>query len=129
MKTERTRLTNKLDAVFSEWIRRRYADENGQTVCYTCGAVKHWKQMHAGHFMSRGKKSTRWHPQNVQVQCVSCNIFKAGEQFKFAQNLDEEHGVGTAEKLQYLSNQAGKYTIPELRKLVKRYQDFLSELE
>ena len=29
MKTERTRLTNKLDAVFSEWIRRRYADENG----------------------------------------------------------------------------------------------------
>ena len=85
--------------------------------------------MHAGHFMSRGKTSTRWHPQNVQVQCVSCNIFKAGEQFKFAQNLDDEHGVGTAEKLQYLSNQAGKYTIPELRKLVKRYQDFLSELE
>lgn len=129
MKSERTKLTEQLDKVFSEFIRRRHAAHDGTVTCYTCGKRDHWKKMHAGHFMSRGKKSTRWHEQNVQVQCPACNIFRAGEQYKFAQQLDADHGQGTAEKLQYLSNQSGKYPTSELRLMIAKYRQKLRDLE
>ena len=128
-KKERAKVVEQLDKVFSEYIRRRTADDRGFVRCYTCGVEKHWKETHAGHFMSRGKYATRWNETNVQVQCVSCNIFKAGEQYKFGVRLDQEHGEGTAEEMMYLSNQSGKYTIHELRDMVKQYQQKLRELE
>jgi hypothetical protein len=128
-KKERAKVVEKLDAVFSEYIRRRYADHGGFVRCYTCGAEKHWKQMHAGHFQSRSKYATRWNETNVQVQCVSCNIFKAGEQYKFGLRLDAELGEGTAEEMMYLSNQSGKYSIEMLREMVAYYQAQLRGLE
>lgn len=128
-KKERAKVIEQLDKVFSEYIRRRYADDHGFVQCYTCGATKHWKEMHAGHFQSRSKYATRWNETNVQVQCVSCNIFKAGEQFKFGIHLDQEHGEGTAEEMMYLANQSGKFTIMELRDMVKEFQQKLRELE
>ena len=128
-KKERAKVIERLDKVFSEFIRRRYADDRGFVRCYTCGAEKHWKEVHAGHFMSRSKYATRWNETNVQVQCVSCNIFKAGEQYKFGVHLDEEHGEGTAEEMMYLANQSGKFTIMELRDMVKEFQQKLRELE
>ena len=128
-KKERAKVVERLDKVFSEFIRRRTADDRGFVRCYTCGATKHWKEMHAGHFQSRSKYATRWNETNVQVQCVSCNIFKAGEQFKFGIHLDQEHGEGTAEEMMYLANQSGKFTIMELRDMVKEFQQKLRELE
>lgn len=127
--TDRKKLIKKLDEVFSQWIRRRDADYLGQTACYTCGTVKPWKEMHAGHFMSRGKWSTRYHEQNVQPQCVGCNIFRSGEQYKFGVHLDAQYGQGTADKLEYLSNQTGKYPKAELERLIEVYKQRLSELE
>ena len=41
-KTSRKTLEKKLDAVFSEYIRRKYADKNGIVSCYTCGKKKFW---------------------------------------------------------------------------------------
>ena len=128
-KKERAKVIERLDKVFSEFIRRRTADDRGFVRCYTCGAEKHWKEVHAGHFQSRSKYATRWNETNVQVQCVSCNIFKAGEQYKFGLRLDAELGEGTAEEMMYLSNQSGKFTIEELREMVKTYQAKLRELE
>jgi hypothetical protein len=127
--TERNRLRNKLDAVFSEFVRRRHANEHGQVACYTCGAVKHWKQMHAGHFQSRSKSATRWNAVNVQVQCVACNIFRSGEQFKFGLAIDEEFGEGVAADLLTLSNQTAKFTLADLKEMIAYYQEQLNNLE
>jgi hypothetical protein len=128
-KKERAKVVEKLDEVFSEFVRRRHANEHGQVACYTCGAVKHWKQMHAGHFMSRSKMATRWNETNVQVQCVACNIFRAGEQFKFGLALDTQLGEGTAEEMLYLSNQSGQYSIEQLREMIAHYRERLRGLE
>jgi hypothetical protein len=35
-KISRKNLIKKLDAIFSEYIRRKYADKNGIVKCYTC---------------------------------------------------------------------------------------------
>tara|TARA_R110000787_G_scaffold261999_1_gene367352 strand:- start:21 stop:410 length:390 start_codon:yes stop_codon:yes gene_type:complete len=127
--TERQRLKNKIDKVFSIFIRTRFANHAGYTSCYTCGVVKHWREMDAGHFQSRGKLSTRWHELNVFQQCKMDNGFKNGEQFKFARQLDADYGEGTAEEIERLSNQTRKYTIAELRDMLKHYQDKVEELD
>jgi hypothetical protein len=49
--------------------------------------------------------STRYDEQNCQVQCVGCNMFKFGEQFKFSLALDSKYGKGTAEDLLHKSRQ------------------------
>ena len=68
-----SQLTLEADKLFSEWIRRRTADGNGIVACVTCGDKDHWKQMHNGHFISRDKFPTRYHPNNCNCQCPRCN--------------------------------------------------------
>ena len=99
MPTTISKLKKKLDKVFSEFIRRRNADHLGFINCFTCGVKKHWKEQQAGHFQSRSHHSTRWDEVNVQVQCVKCNMFRQGEQYKFGLYLDERYGKGTAKEL------------------------------
>ena len=120
-KPTRTALIKKLDKVFSEYIRRR----NGEiAICVTCGKSAHWKEMQAGHFMSRRHRATRWHEDNVQVQCVSCNMFGQGEQYKFGQWLGEEK----ANELIQLSNQIVKQSDYELKEMIDLYTNKLKEL-
>ena len=56
-KPTRKTLITKLDKVFSEYIRRRYA-KNDIATCVTCGKKDHWKKLQAGHFMSRKHYAT-----------------------------------------------------------------------
>lgn len=88
-KPTRKSLVKKLDTVFSEYIRRRYAKED-IAECFTCRKKDHWKKLQAGHFISRKHYSTRWNEENVQVQCVGCNVYRYGEQYIFGKYLGEE---------------------------------------
>ena len=97
-KTKRKKLIEKLDKIFSVYIRRRKA-VNDISECFTCGKQDHWKKLQNGHFQSRKHYSTRWHELNCQVQCAGCNVFRYGEQYKFALNLDNTYYSGLAEEL------------------------------
>lgn len=119
-KPTRKSLINKLDAVFSTYIRRRYA-VNEIAECYTCGKKEHWKKQHAGHFASRRHYSTRWNEYNVQVQCPSCNIWQQGMQFQFGKNLCLQYGDNFADDLMIESKQIRKFTDVELQELIEHY--------
>src|ERR1035441_6586744 len=77
----------KLDKVFSEYIRRRNADKNGMTNCYTCGVMKHWKELQCGHFAPRQYTSLRYDERNCQTQCYACNMLYNGQPSAFAEHL------------------------------------------
>ena len=119
-KISRTTLVKKLDAVFSIYIRNRYA-VNEIAECYTCGKKEHWKKQHAGHFASRRHYSTRWNEYNVQVQCPSCNIWQQGMQFQFGKNLCLQYGDNFADELMIESKQIRKFTDVELQELIEHY--------
>lgn len=119
-KISRTTLIKKLDAVFSIYIRNRYA-VNEIAECYTCGKKEHWKKQHAGHFASRRHYSTRWNEYNVQVQCPSCNIWQQGMQFQFGKNLCLQYGDNFADYLMIESKQIRKFTDVELQELIEHY--------
>ena len=92
-----SKLKKDLDKVFSLYIRLRHASKDGIVKCFTCDKTAHYKKMHAGHFMSRKHHATRWNEDNVQVQCVKCNLFGQGEQYAFGKLLDIRIAEGKAE--------------------------------
>ena len=123
-KISRKGLITKLDKVFSEYIRRRYAKDN-VAECVTCGKKDHWKSLQAGHFMSRKHYSTRWDEQNVQVQCNSCNVFRYGEQYKFSLYLGSE----LSEELLQKSHQVAKFSDVDLMEMIEIFKEKILQLE
>ena len=124
MSVKRSTLVKKLDKVFSQYIRLKDADHAGYVDCFTCGATKHWKEVDAGHFQSRGKYMTRWNEDNVKPQCKRCNGFRGGEQYQFALNL----GTDLADELVLLSNQPARLTNEYLLEKIKYYTEEVKKL-
>ena len=118
-----SKLKKELDKWFSLYVRLRDATEEGLVQCFTCGCVKHYKKgMQNGHFQSRSFLSTRFDEENCQPQCVGCNMFKQGEQFKFALGLDAMYGEGTAEELQVLARRITKFTRGDYEEKISYYK-------
>ena len=84
--------------------------------------------MQCGHFQSRKHYATRWLEMNVAVQCVGCNMFKAGEQFLFGKYLDQKYGDGTAEELYIKSKETVKFSTDELQDMIKHYKDLVDSM-
>jgi hypothetical protein len=122
-------LKTKLDNIFSLYIRLREATDEGLVQCFTCGNVNNYKVgMQNGHFMSRKFMATRYDEQNCQVQCVGCNMFKFGEQFKFSLALDYKYGKGTAEELLHKSRQINKMNSKDFEEKISYYKSFVEKL-
>jgi len=124
-----SKLKKELDKWFSLYIRLRYTTDEGLAQCYTCGKVDHYKKLQCGHFMSRRFHSTRWSELNCQVQCVKCNMYGQGEQFKFGLNLDAQYGLGTAEELQYEARKIVKYTRVDYTEQIVYYKSLVENLK
>lgn len=117
------KLKKELDKWFSLYIRLRHADENGRTVCFTCGKVDHYKKLQAGHFQSRRHLPTRWDETNVQVQCVKCNMFNQGEQYTFGKLLDLRIEEGISDQLVLMSKSTIKYMRHEYVEMINHYKE------
>ena len=44
---------NRAWRICSEYVRRSHADDDGMVQCTTCNVKRHWRDMHAGHFIPR----------------------------------------------------------------------------
>ncbi len=124
-----SKLKKELDKYFSLYIRLRDANEYGMVQCFTSGRVYHYKNIHAGHFMSRKHLSTRWCDTNVQPQSAADNLFGQGEQYKFALHLDGKYGEGTAEELQFKSRQIHKVSRVEYEEQISYYKNLVENLK
>ena len=123
-KPTRSKLIKKLDVVFSQYIRLSNADNRGMCTCVTCNKQFHWKNIQAGHFMSRKHYSTRWNENNVKPQCVGCNMFKSGEQYKYSLFLGSE----LANDLYLKSKELVKFTSQDIQDMIDNYNSKLKLL-
>lgn len=94
-----SKLTKELDTLFSRVLRLSTAKDEICT-CYTCGLQIHYKKIHAGHYISRYYKITRWDERNVKTQCLMCNIYRKGNSFIFRQNLVRDYGEETIKSME-----------------------------
>ena len=125
-----SKLKKELDTIFSLYIRLREATDEGLVQCFTCNKVSHYKSgMQNGHFQSRKHLTTRWDNKNCQVQCVGCNMFKAGEQYKFSIALDSKYGEGTAEELELLARTIMKVSRIDYEEKISYYKELVEKLK
>ena len=125
-----SQLKKELDTIFSLYIRLRDATVEGLVQCFTCNKVSHYKSgMQNGHFQSRKHLATRWDEENCQVQCVGCNMFKAGEQYKFSVALDSKYGEGKAEELESLARTIMKVSRIDYEDKISYYGTLVEKLK
>ena len=113
-------LRNKLDQVFSRYIRKRDADENGMGRCVTCFQ---WRRLQCGHFIPRQHKSTRWDELNCAGQCAHCNhpLWGGGEQDAFGVAIAAKHGQAVVDNLRRLKHTAVHLTRDDLSAMIERF--------
>jgi len=122
-KPARKTIITKLDTIFSQFIRLRYS-KNEISECVTCGKQDHWKKLQAGHFISRKHYATRWNEDNVEVQCVGCNVYRYGEQYLFSKYLGQE----LSDELMAKSRSIAKFSDVELLDMIEEYKDKVDKL-
>jgi hypothetical protein len=125
------KLKQELDMVFSWFIRLRDSDENGYCACATCGERIFWsaKGSQNGHFMSRIHQNTRFHEQNCSMQCIGCNVYKAGLAYQHGKHLDQKWGEGTADRMVELSKLSSKLTREWYEEKILYYRERVKELK
>lgn len=60
------------DTAFSNYVRQRDSID-GWCKCPLCPNAAPWQAMVCGHYIKRGHKTTRWHPDNAHAICPECN--------------------------------------------------------
>lgn len=122
-------LEKKLDRIFSEYSRYRFADARGIVQCVTCTARKHWRSLHAGHFIKRQHRATRWRPTNVHPQCVSCNTYRGGMQDEYARFIVNTYGLAEFHDLMEAKHRLMKPTRADLESMIENYTNQVAALE
>lgn len=116
------------DAVFSQYIRLKYADKCGKVVCYTCGNVKHWSMMQNGHYIKRSHLYLRWDERNCRPQDADCNEFKHGNIPAFTKKLELEY-PGITEILNEEMRIVYKPTREEIKQKVAQYAPLVRSMK
>lgn len=124
------KLKKDVDKWWSLYIRYRdgfYRSGDWYAECITCKTVKPIKEgMQCGHFQSRRKHSTRWMDENTAAQCVACNMFRQGEQYKFGCELEDRYGEDAVAEVIRESNQTKKWTRPELEQIISDCKEYIN---
>ena len=94
------------DRWFSQFIRLENATDTGYCTCVTCGKIKHWKELHSGHFIGRMWIKTRYRMENAHPQCCHCNTFLDGNYENYYPYMIDEYGQDIVDYLKLLSREA-----------------------
>lgn len=119
----------KLWKTFSEFIRLRDADVNGNCKCFTCNNIRHWRKMDCGHGVGRQHKATKFHEFNNHAQCKRCNGFEEGRKDVYSKEVDKRYGAGTWDKLVLSSRQTCKRGQVEIDTMEQYYKEKVKELK
>lgn len=121
-------LIEDLDAVFSKYIRRKHADQNGLVQCFTCPVKLPIAEIQNGHFIHRTDLATRFLEDNCRPQCPNCNRIHNEDSSIFAIKLEQQN-KGITEWLLQQSRTVCKPTRDDLKQLLIEYRYKLKVLK
>lgn len=122
-------LKNRCWKLFSEYIRRKDADDGGTVECYTCGKLMHWKESQAGHFVAGRGNAVLFNEDCVRVQCQRCNIWLGGNYQLYTLRMLKEIGEKGVNDLLSLRHKPLKLSRQALEDLISHYRGKLKELD
>ena len=122
-------LVDRLDTVFSRYIRLRDAMSSGMFRCISCGKIKPIEQADCGHFHSRTHMSTRFDEDNCHAECRYCNRFSADHIIGYRENLIKKIGEQRFMLLDIKAHETKKWSHFELEQLAKYYRALAYKLQ
>ena len=128
MKSPKKKAKEKAWATFSKYIRLK-SSRNGYATCYTCGIVKHWKELQAGHGIGGRNNSVLFLEEIVKPQCVGCNVFGRGKYAVFTRKLIDELGLEEYDRIVTESNQVRKYSEMELKEMESQWSAYVKQFD
>jgi len=125
-------IKNRVWKIFSEYIRRRDADQNGIASCISCGIKKPWVEFHAGHYVAKSLSlALRYHEQNVHAQCVACNLWRHGNLTSYALALKRKYGDNILEELDDIrrENEGMRISTSDYEEMIEKYKGELEKMK
>lgn len=119
----------KLWKIFSQYIRLRDSNENGYCTCFTCGAIRYWKNMDCGHGQGRQHMATKYAEQNNHAQCKLCNGPGEGKKDKYKIAMDKKYGPGTWDMMELKSRMKTKLGAFEFKTMEFYYKQEVEKLK
>lgn len=107
--------------VFNKWIRLRDS-KKGFFICISCNQKKDLSVLQAGHFIPSTFASTRFNPNNVHGECLSCNCHDPDHLIGYRRNLEDKIGREAIEVLEEISRRPYKWERDELLGIIKAYK-------
>lgn len=104
--------------------RLQESDDNGYCQCWSCGVIKHYKEMDGGHFIPKGKGGTNMWAldlRNIHPQCKGCNGFQmkhGNAAQRYTVKMIKTYGIEFVEILT-TQNKVVKYSEWELEEMLK----------
>jgi hypothetical protein len=104
--------------IFNCLIRLR---DEGQ-LCISCNTIP--KKKNAGHYYSQGGHSNvRFDEDNVHLQCEHCNTYLSGNLLNYQIGIEKRIGAAKLIELQGRAHIEKKWTIEELKNIIKKYKE------
>ena len=124
-KSPRALLKAKVWKACSEYVRKRDCDKNGFGKCITCDTSGHWKEFHAGHFISGRTNGILFDTRGIRLQCPGCNLYGNGKPIEYLIALEKEMGVTKArnlrDQLMKKKNTVTTLSMDDLEKLLRKF--------
>ena len=110
-------LQGKADTAMSQYIRQKFAVDE-YCDCVSCGRSFHWREMDAGHFISRKHFATRYVEENCHPECRSCNRFSADHMIGYTEYFIDTYG---REKILELKTESRRVLSPSEKRQIVEY--------
>jgi len=125
-----SKLKKEADRLFSLATRYRFAEEiDGKYYarCVTCvdAKLRPLKELQCGHFQSRRFNATRYSEINTAPQDYACNVMQYGQQYRFANFIDDFYGDGTAKRLEKEAREPHPFTREELEQVIHDSKEYI----
>ena len=125
---KKTNLKDKMDRVFSQYIRLRDMLPGNVFQCISCGRIKPMSQADCGHYINRQHMSTRFSEVNCNAQCRSCNRFDEGNMSGYRAGLVRKHGETKVLLLESQKHEVRKFSDFEYEMLISHYKTEIKKL-
>lgn len=127
-KKTRSQLVKILDAVFSQFIRLRDADNKGIVTCPLCWIKKLRKEMQNMHFITRACIALRRDETNCNAWCYRCNVLLKGNYIEYTIFMINTYWLKYVELLKIKKTEIFKIQTREIEEKIQFYKDEIAIL-
>lgn len=114
----------------SKYVRKKASDSHGLAECVTCGVVKPWQELHAGHFVPKKRGlAVYFVEENVHPQCAQCNTFNGGMLIEYTRYIEAQYGPEMIDELLELSRSIKPMRLADYEALEYEYRAKFNQLE